>query len=302
MKGFSIYFFSYFQNNGEDGLHLAQSSDGLDWMALNGNRSVLTPEVGDARLMRDPCIYPGPDGRFHMVWTVGWGERGIGYAHSDDLVNWSKQIFIPVMAHEPEARNCWAPEMIYDPDNVVFVIFWASTIPGRYPDTDDQSSHGRPGEGRNHRMYCTTTSDFESFTETRLFYDPGFNVIDACVVHESDRFVMFLKDETNKPFVPQKNIKIAFSDRATGPYSETSSPITGDYWCEGPSAIQIDGTWHVYFDRYRDSIYGLLTSHDLETWIDRTASLHLPGGTKHGSIFRAPGSLLSGWNRTKGTA
>ena len=290
-----IYFFSYFQNNGEDGLHLAYSHDGLDWTALNSNRSGLAPEVGADKLMRDPCIHPGPDGRFHMVWTVSWGERGIGYAHSENLRDWSEQKLIPVMAHEPDAQNCWAPELTYDPNEKVFVIYWATTIPGRYPDTDDQSSHGRPGQGRNHRMYCTTTRDFKSFSDTQLFYGPGFNVIDACVVKDDDRYVMFLKYETNKPFTPQKNVKLAFSENASGPYSEASAPITGDYWCEGPSAIQIDRTWHVYFDRYRDGVYGLLTSTDLETWTDRSDQLQMPEGTKHGTIFRGPESLLSGF-------
>ena len=143
-------------------------------------------------------------------------------------------------------------------------------------------------------MYCTTTRDFVTFSETRLFYDHGFNIIDACVVNDGGHFVMFLKDETNKPFTLQKNIKLAFADRATGPYTDASAPITGDYWCEGPSAIKIDGIWHVYFDRYRDNVYGLLTSPDLKTWTDRTDKLQMPGGTRHGTIFRAPDEVFDG--------
>jgi hypothetical protein len=55
--------------------------------------------------MRDPCIIRDKDGIFHMVWTVSWNEKGIGYAWSRDLINWSQQKYIPVMEHEPEARN-----------------------------------------------------------------------------------------------------------------------------------------------------------------------------------------------------
>ncbi len=40
-EGDSVYLFSYFINNGEDGLHLAWSEDGLSWEALNGNQSFL---------------------------------------------------------------------------------------------------------------------------------------------------------------------------------------------------------------------------------------------------------------------
>lgn len=73
-----VYMFSYFMGNGEDGLHLAYSTDGLKWEALKNNKSFLTPNVGEDKLMRDPCVIAGPDGKFHMVWTVSWKEKGIG--------------------------------------------------------------------------------------------------------------------------------------------------------------------------------------------------------------------------------
>ncbi len=38
-----VFMFSYFKGNGEDGLHLASSKDGLLWEALNNIRSVLKP-------------------------------------------------------------------------------------------------------------------------------------------------------------------------------------------------------------------------------------------------------------------
>ena len=110
----SHYLFSYFTGNGEDGLHLAHSTDGYHWKPLNEGKSVLTPAAGKDKLMRDPSIIAGKDGRFHMVWTVSWGEKGIGYASSRDLINWSPQRYLPVMEHQPGTINCWAPELFYD--------------------------------------------------------------------------------------------------------------------------------------------------------------------------------------------
>ena len=107
--GKTAYLFSYFINDSKDGLHLAYSYDGLNWMPLNGGRSYLTPSVGKDKLMRDPSICQAPDGTFHMVWTSSWTDRIIGYASSRDLIHWSEQQAIPVMMHEPEAHNCWAP-------------------------------------------------------------------------------------------------------------------------------------------------------------------------------------------------
>ena len=172
--------FSYFMGNGEDGLHLAYSTDGLKWEALKNNKSFLTPTAGKDKLMRDPCIISGADGKFHMVWTVSWNEKGIGYACSNDLVNWSEQQYIPVMEHEPEAKNCWAPEVFYDEKSKQYIIFWSTTIHGRFPETE------KSGDDKyNHRMYFVTTPDFKTYSKTELFYDQGFNVIDGTLDRKS---------------------------------------------------------------------------------------------------------------------
>src|SRR5690606_19643360 len=97
-------------------------------------RSFLRPEIGANKLMRDPSMVQGPDGTFHLVWTSGWkGDKGFGYASSKDLLHWSGQQFIPVMEHEPNTVNVWAPELYYDQATAQFIIIWASTIPHRFP-------------------------------------------------------------------------------------------------------------------------------------------------------------------------
>lgn len=281
------YLFSYFTGNGEDGLHLAYSTDGYHWKELNDGKSWLTPTAGRDKLMRDPSIVHGKDGFFHMVWTVSWGEQGIGYAKSADLVNWSEQQYIPVMEHEPATRNCWAPELFYDDATGRYLIFWASTIPGRFPKGEEQKY--------NHRMYYVTTEDFVTFSDTRLFYDHGFSVIDAAIVKDKDRYVMFLKDETDKPNKPEKNIRIATSQSAEGPYGPPGLPITGDYWAEGPSPIKIGKKWFVYFDKYTQREYGVVTSTDLTHWTDESDKLVMPRGMRHGTVFEISAELARQW-------
>ena len=68
------YLFSYFTGNGEDGLHLTASTDGLVWEAINDGLSMLSPLVGESTLMRDPCVTIAPDSTFHMVWRTSWSE------------------------------------------------------------------------------------------------------------------------------------------------------------------------------------------------------------------------------------
>ena len=275
----NIFLFSYFKGNGEDGLHLAYSTDGLKFTALNNDKSFLTPIAGISKLMRDPCIIQTDDGTFHMVWTAGWTERGIGYASSKDLINWSEQKYLMVMDKEPTARNCWAPEIFYDNKNRQFLIFWATTIPGRFPDTEKGGD-----TGYNHRIYYITTKDFITLSETRLFYDKDFNVIDASIKKDGKNYVMFLKDETRNP--PQKNIRIATSKTLYGPYSDPSEPITGKYWAEGPTALKINNTWFVYFDKYTEKKMGAVISKDLVDWEDISEKITFPEEVRHGTIFK----------------
>ena len=280
-----VYMFSYFINNGEDGLHLAYSTDGLKWHALKDNTSFLTPKVGEDKLMRDPCIISGLDGKFHMVWTVSWKEKGISYASSTDLIHWSEQNYIPVMEHEPKARNCWAPEVFYDKDSKKYLIFWSTTIPGRFPETEKAGD-----TGYNHRMYYVTTKNFKKYSKTKLFYDQGFNVIDGTLVKNNDNYVLFLKNETLTP--PEKNIRIATSAELTGNYGPASEPITGDYWAEGPSPVKIGDYWVVYFDKYRKNRMGAVRSKDLRNWEDISDQIDFPKGTRHGTVFKVSLKVL----------
>jgi hypothetical protein len=164
----TVYLSTSFRNHGQDGLRFIFSFDGYHWSNVPGH--FLKPHVGESKLMRDPSLLRGPDGTFHLVWTTGWeGDLGFGYSSSQDLVHWSQQQFIPVMEHEPTTVNVWAPELFYDKDKERFIICWASTIPGRFP------QNGEPRDN-NQRMFHTTTKDFKTFTPTELFFDPGFNV------------------------------------------------------------------------------------------------------------------------------
>jgi beta-xylosidase len=272
-----VYMFCYFKGNG-DGLHLAYSNDGYKWNALFNDSTIIKPTVSRDKLMRDPCIIRGKDRNFHMVWTVSWNDKGIGYASSPDLMHWSEQKFIPVMAHEDSARNTWAPELTYDSKKKQYMIYWASTVSGRYPlvDTAAESKY-------NHRIYYVTSKDFKKFSKTKLLYDPSFSVIDASIVPDGKRFVMFLKNETKAPV--EKNIRVAYSKKLTGPYSNPGPPITGNYWAEGPTSIKIGDKWIVYFDKYRDHRYGAVESIDLVNWKDVSDKVEFPRGIRHGSAF-----------------
>lgn len=275
-----VYLFSYFKNNGEDGLHLAFSEDGYKWQTLNNDSSFLTPTAGFDKLMRDPCIIKGPDNLFHMVWTSSWNENGIGYSNSPDLIHWSEQQYFEVMQHELNARNCWAPEIFYDARSKQYMIFWATTIEGKFPETQSKKENAY-----NHRIYYVTTPDFKEFSEADLLYDQDFNAIDATIIEHQGRYVMFVKDETIEP-VPQKNIRLSTSSNLTGGYSVASPPITGNYWAEGPTVLKVDNGWIVYFDKYKEKTMGAVFSKDLQVWTDISLKIKFPEGVRHGSVLK----------------
>jgi beta-xylosidase len=259
--------------------------DGLKWAALNNDQGYIKPQVGSQKIMRDPCILPGPDGEFRMVWTTGWQGRDIGYAHSKDLIHWSEQKAIPVMEHEPEAKNCWAPEVVYDDAKQQYIIFWATTITDRFPETKDSG-----GNGNNHRIYCTKTKDFETFSKSEVFFDPGFEVIDATMLRNNGKWCLFFKDETAVP-KPMKHILIAESASAEGPFEIISNAFS-PHWVEGPTVTKW-GDWYIcYFDMYRAHNYGAMRSKDLKTWEDVTTQLALPSAAKHGTVFQVPKTVV----------
>jgi hypothetical protein len=279
------FLFAHFRGNGEDGLYLLGSVDGYRWQPLAGGRPVLPPTLGSEKLIRDPCVARGPDGLWHVVWTCGWRERGIGYAATADFVHWTVPRLLPVMAHEPLARNAWAPELVYDASAGQFVLFWSSTIPGRFPTTDGSSE-----DGYDHRHYATTTRDFRGFSPVRLLVDPGFSSIDGTFVRRPDgqRFLL-LKDETLRP-EPRKHLRALPADGWLGPFGPPGPPFTSA-WVEGPTALWNGDEFVVLYDRYRDGGYGAARTVDFVRFEDVTARLSMPPGVRHGTAFPVPAGL-----------
>jgi len=275
-----VYLFSTFDQTSEAGLRFAYSFDGYHWTNVPG--VLLTPKVGGG-LFRDPSILRGPDGTFHLVWTSEWrGDQGFGCAESKDLIHWSAQQFIPVMTNEPATVNVWAPEIFYDAAGKQFIIAWASTIPGRFPDSLEAHDN-------NHRLYFTTTRDFKSFEPAKLFFDPGFSAIDPFILKDGGRYVLVFKDNSR----PNLNLRVAFSASPLGPWEKVSAPFTQNF-TEGPCALKIGDDWLVYFDAYREQGYGAAKTRDFKSFTGITPEVSFPLHHKHGTAIQVPREILDG--------
>jgi len=145
------------------------------------------------------------------------------------------------MEHEPTARNCWAPEITWDPDGKQYIIYWATTLPEKFKKTTKAAD-----KGWNHRIYYTTTKDFKTYSKTKLFYEPGFNVIDSTIVKDGNHYVMILKDETLTP--PAKELYVATSKKIAGPWKLAPKPFSPK-WVEGPTCLKVGDSWLVYYDK-----------------------------------------------------
>lgn len=268
----NAYLFTSFHEPADRGLRMLYSYDGYHWNDLD--TVLLTPQVGNQKVMRDPSMVQGPDKTFHLVWTSSWrGDKGFGYASSKDLVHWGDERFIPVMENEPTTVNVWAPELFYDDVQKQYIIIWASCIPERFEKEMEEDSN-------NHRLYYTTTKDFQLFSDTKLFLDPGFSVIDAVIVKKAKKdYVLVLKDNTR----PERNIKVAFADDPLGPWKNVSKPFT-DNFTEGPTVVKVKDDWLIYYDSYRKKIYEASATKDFIHFENVTSKIKVPEGHKHGTV------------------
>lgn len=266
------YIFTSFHEPAEEGLRILYSYDGYHW---NDTKTIfLKPLVGNQKVLRDPSMVQGPDGVFHLVWTSSWrGDKGFGYASSKDLIHWSDQKLIPVMEHEPTTVNVWAPEIHYNAKDKEFLILWSSCIPGRF-------ARGIEADSNNHRIYMTKTKDFESFSQTKLFFDPGYSVIDAVIAQTKNADpVLVFKDNTR----PHRYLQAAFSNSLLGSYSQPVPGFTASF-TEGPSVVKLKKEWLIYYDAYQQKKYAAASTKDFKTFEDASDRITVPEGHKHGTI------------------
>lgn len=261
------------------------SADGLDWKTVNGDESMLKPTLPG--VFRDASIARGKDGTYHMVWTIAWNTRdnkGIGYAHSKDLIHWSEQRIIPVMENEPKTEFVWAPEICWNDQEEKWLIHWASSVTGKFPETLSYFN-GRA----NGRIYYIQTTDFKTFEPSKLLFNPNCLAIDSYLYKagENDYRIFFKADRLEEP---RRGILIARAEHPTGPYVTDPQMVNPpeDGWIEGPSAINVNGVHRLYYTMPQGC--GLYETTDFKTWTNRNKDMKIVPGYRHGTIIRIPES------------
>jgi hypothetical protein len=264
------WLFIYFKEPGNQGIYFALSRDGYHYTPLNdGQPWVASSHSGE--IMRDVFLTRGPDGRFQMVWTWDWHGNTLGHASSPDLLTWSAQDEIPIMADFPATNNVWAPETYWDASKHAWLLIWSSSM--------KDSADGN-------RIWSSLTADFKSFSKPAVFFDPGYVTIDATIFHDKrGPYRLIFKQQTYDPLTYQE--RVATAPTLEGPWSDISGPIN-ESWSEGPSAIQVGRRYIVFYDHYRAprARYEAVSTTDWKHWQDITAETSLPEHSKHGSFLK----------------
>ncbi|MCT2582310.1 glycoside hydrolase family 43 protein [Actinophytocola gossypii] len=295
------YLFFYFTGEGTESgeqVYLAASrgDDPLHWDELNGGAPVLTSSLGD-KGVRDPFIVRSPRGdRFYLLATDlrihgdgDWdaaqrhGSKHIEVWESTDLVHWSAQRHVRVSPDT--AGNTWAPEAFWDRTINRYVVFWASKL---YAADDPDHT----GESYNRMLYATT-EDFRTFSEPRVWVDPGYSVIDSTVVEHDGWYYRFTKDERGAgPGAPCGKFIVAERARE---FRDTSYDFlaecigSGDIARgEGPTVFKsnTEDRWYLFIDEFGGRGYVPFTTTDLASgrW-DLATGHELPARPRHGTVL-----------------
>jgi hypothetical protein len=300
------YLFSYFTGegypNGEQVYFAAsQGNDPLHWDELNGGEPVLTSSLGD-KGVRDPFIIRSPEGdKFFLIATDlkmhgsgDWdevqrtGSKYIEVWESTDLVNWSEQRHVRVSPDT--AGNTWAPEAYYDDSIGAYVVFWASKL---YAEDDPRHE----GDTYNRMMYATTR-DFHTFSEPKVWVDPGYSVIDSTVIEENGTYYRFTKDEggntadspCGKYIIAEKSAELRSTDYefVADCIGKGDASNPGISRGEGPAVFKsnTEDKWYLFIDEFGGRGYVPFETTDLDSgrWTMST-DYDLPSRPRHGTVL-----------------
>ncbi len=283
-KDYAAYLFVYFtgNNDNEEAVRYAVSTDGYSYFALNRNEPVVdSKSISETGGVRDPHILRSQDGRtFYMVVTDmvsarGWdSNRGLILMKSADLVNWS-HVAINIQKRYPgqeDLKRVWAPQTIFDPEAGKYMIYWSM-------------KYGDNGVDVIYYAYANADfTDFEGSPKPLFIPKDKKSCIDGDIVCKDGVYHLFYKTEGHG-----NGIKVA-----------TTTSLTSGRWTEYPDykqqtseAVEGAGTFKLIgeeryilmYDMYMSGRYQFTETTDLQHFkvIDNAVSMNFH--PRHGTII-----------------
>lgn len=263
-------------------LHIALSTDGRHFTALNNNEPVWDQH------MRDPYVRRGPDGLWRILSTGGGraGDREkVGpsclYLTSKDLITWQVEGPLALMTNVRNeegalTRNIWAPEWFYDEKTGDYMLFWSSSF--------------KDAGWKESRLWYCKTRDWETFTPAKLLFDPPYSVIDGTLQeHEGTYYLFHKEEEFGEKTGERRAIRVAISKTLEGPYTIIEGPLNQGQIVpvitEGPSVAKdlVKPGWLLFYDYCMTNRFGVSYSNDLIHWsVEEDVSF--PSEARHGCV------------------
>ncbi|MBG0567754.1 glycoside hydrolase family 43 protein [Actinoplanes aureus] len=178
----TAYVFGYFketpnQSGDSYALHLAVSTDGLNWRPLNQNNPVVTPTAGTLGL-RDPFILRKQDGTFVVLATDLRGRvftENNQYLHVWDSTDLRSFTGYRRIRMHGLATHTWAPTAFWVASRNQYAIVYSAN------------------NGADVFM-VNYTSDFRTVSANQVYFSPGYPVLDADIVVDGTTFYMYYKN------------------------------------------------------------------------------------------------------------
>lgn len=281
-QSYAGYLFTYFTGNSKDeeAIRFAISNDGYHYIALNGNKPVISSaKISSTGGVRDPHILRGADGKtFYMVVTDmvsanGWNSnRAMVLLKSNNLIDWTSSVVnIPQTFKKFEQVNrVWAPQTIYDRVAKKYMVYWSM----------------RAGDDPDVIYYAYANKDFTALeTEPKqLFYNPDKTAcIDGDITFKDGKYYLFFKTEGHG-----NGIKIAVSDKVNEGYvlqdkyvQQTKDPV------EGSGVFKLnDGSGYILmYDVYTKGKYQFTKTTDFKNFeiVDEDISMNFH--PRHGTVL-----------------
>lgn len=297
------YLFCYFTGNevSEQKIHLAVSTDGYNFEALNNNEAIIEQTKGTG-CVRDPYIFKAVDENgkdcYYIVATDmnaldGWtSNHRIIFWKSYDLINWENEFLLDFRDFEgfEGCNRAWAPQVIWDEEEGKYMLYLALS------EWDDPATAENEDIAQHYYLY---TTDFKNFTYPEYLYGrrteagvrddgwayDGVQCIDGDMIYnEKDGYyyLYFKEDLTQK-------IAYVRSKSASGPF-EGDYTICSLNWfgVEGSTMYRINGTnaWVMIMDEYSEGTFFAQMTRDFESFRQlqraRYSVNHLK--PRHGSV------------------
>ena len=239
-----------------------------------------------------------------------WNNYGMDLLRSTDLIHWEsvtfdfregKSIFSDATAttecyktdeEYAKINRVWASQIIWDASVNKYLVYYSLLS------TNDGDSYDKI-------YYSYADEDFTTLTQPRMFFDPGFSVIDADILYNpyDGLYHMYYKREAANG-----------SDR--GVYEATSPTLVGGSWTDithvtNEGTAQVEGSSHIrrinedtynlYYMRYSEG-YNYKVCETDHLGLNTTSSVNLQGtgSFQHGSFMTLTESeykVLEYWDK-----